>query len=267
MLIVDDNAVNRRILRYHAQGWGMECEEAAGGEEALARLGEGRVDVAVLDMQMPGMDGLMLAREWRSREAGAGRAPLVLLTSLGQGMKGEALAEAGISRCLVKPVKQHELYWALVGALGEERRPGPARRAEAAVGGGTEGGGVAGPRPLRILVAEDNPVNQKVALRQLQKLGYEAEAVSNGAEAVEAAGARAYDVILMDCQMPEMDGYTATGKIRRMGRGVRIIAMTANAMQGDREKCLEAGMDDYVSKPVRMEELKLALEKQCAALV
>jgi PAS domain S-box-containing protein len=253
VLVVDDSATNRRILELQARSWGLDVLAAASAAEALEALGRGeRFDAAVLDLQMPGVDGVALAAAIRSLGA-AGQMPLILLTSLGA---GSATASAEFAARLTKPVKASHLFNALVEALGgapaaAAERPAPVVDA-----------GLAERHPLRILIAEDFAVNQKVALGLLDKMGYRADAVANGVEAVEALRRRPYDVVLMDVQMPEMDGLEATRRIRREWPErfqPRVIAMTATAMRGDRERCLEAGMDDYISKPVRIEELQAAL--------
>ena len=207
-------------------------------------------------MHMPEMDGVTLARAIRGEATGS-EVPLVLFTSLG---RREARAEEeGFAAYLHKPIKPSQLFDALVSVLAERpvhvRERGVAR---------TELDRELGRRhPLRILLAEDNVVNQRLIQLQLKKLGVIADIAANGREAVAALDRKPYDVLLMDCQMPEMDGYEATRHVRRSGRHprLRIIAMTANAMQGDREKCLEAGMDDYLSKPTRIEDLRLTLER------
>jgi PAS domain S-box-containing protein len=256
VLVVDDNATNRRILATHLGAWGMEVEATGSPAEALAWIRGGRrFDLGILDMHMPEMDGVGLARAMREQPAGAAL-PLVLFTSLG---RREARAEAeGFAAYLHKPIKPSQLFDALVSVLAD--RPVPVRgRATAA----TDLDPDLGRRhPLRILLAEDNAVNQKLALRLLDQMGYRADVAANGLEAIAAVERQAYDVVLMDVQMPELDGLEASREInRRWGRGdrPRIVAMTANAMQGDRERCEAAGMDDYVSKPIRIEELVAAL--------
>jgi CheY-like chemotaxis protein len=259
VLIVDDNATNRRILTTQTQNWGMLPRETASPLEALEWIRRGDpFDVAFLDMHMPEMDGLTLAGEIRQyRDAQA--LPLVMLSSLG---RREAGAEAvQLAAYLTKPVRLSQLYDALVEILAEQ----PATRKRGADRGAHIDARLAERLPLRILLAEDNAVNQKLALQILRKMGYRADVAGNGLEVLEALGRQAYDVILMDVQMPEMDGLEATRYICQewpKDKRPRIIAMTANVMQGDREMCLAAGMDDYISKPVQIKELQLALERQ-----
>ena len=250
MLVVDDNATNREILSRQARAWGMIVEAVELPSEAVARIRAGdRYDVAVIDMQMPDMDGFALAREIRTADS---ELPLVLTTSLGS--VREARSATDFAAQLTKPVRASALYEALLEILG-------ARAAEqAAVADGERAEGP----PLRILLAEDNAVNQKLALLLLEKLGYRADVATNGLEALEALKRQPYDVVLMDVQMPELDGLEATRLIVERwpaGRRPRIIAMTANAMAEDREACFEAGMEDYVAKPIQPEELAAALAR------
>ncbi|HEX8559862.1 MAG TPA: response regulator [Pyrinomonadaceae bacterium] len=267
VLTVDDNATNRKILSHQLDSWGMVHAEADSGAAALEALraaaGRGEpFDLAVLDLMMPGMDGLELARAIKADPAVAATR-LVMLTSFGQRGQSETAREAGIVACLTKPVRQSQLFDCLANVMSQAP-PAPAPTS-ARADHTTKEAPVASNK--LILLAEDNVVNQKVAVRQLQKLGYRADAVANGREAVEALGRIAYDLVLMDCQMPEMDGYAATAEIRRREGAARhtpIVAMTANALEGDRAKCLAAGMDDYVSKPVRPEELAAALKRLLA---
>jgi CheY-like chemotaxis protein len=221
--------------------------------DALSLLRAGRrFDVAILDMLMPEMDGVALAREIRGLRK-EHELPLLLLTSLGR--LHEARDAVGLAAPLSKPVKASQLFDALVGVLAE---PLSARDGVPPDSDGT----TFVTSSLRVLVAEDNSVNQKLALRLLEKLGYSADVASNGLEVLEALDRQPYDVVLMDVQMPELDGLEATRQIRARwpdGRRPRIIAMTANAMPEDREACFAAGMDDYVAKPIRPEELAQAL--------
>jgi PAS domain S-box-containing protein len=265
VLIVDDNDTNRRILEDQMQVWGIHAASADGAQEALEKLqdaSQARYDVVLLDMHMPGMNGITLAKVIKA-DPKLARTRLIMLTSLGQLMDDEQLEKAGIDACLVKPVKQARLYECLTGHRSLPRKLGHETVKPAAAASGL-------PANLRILLAEDNIINQKVAVAQLRKLGYTAEVVGNGVEAVEACRKTRFDVILMDCQMPQMDGYEASQQIRELEKAgnlkaAYIVAMTANAMHGDREKCLQASMNDYLAKPVRDSELRGALTRACAA--
>ncbi len=254
MLVVDDNATNRRILALQAGKWGMQVRHTESAGEALRWLEQGEVfEVAVFDMHMPEMDGLALAiRAHALRPA----LPLVLFTSLGRREAGDT--EGLFTAYLNKPLRQSQLFDTLAGLFVAPDVPkSGGAPAKAAV---TEE--LALKHPLRILLAEDNVVNQKLAMRLLLQMGYRADLASNGLEAVEAVGRQVYDVVLMDVQMPEMDGLEASRQITSLwpaGQRPRIIAMTANAMQGDREMCLAAGMDDYITKPIRVNQLVQAL--------
>ncbi|MEO7007564.1 MAG: response regulator, partial [Caldimonas sp.] len=259
VLVVDDNATNRRILALQAGKWGMVARDTGSPAEALAWLaGDGAArdafDLAILDMHMPEMDGLELARRVRAL---APKLPLVLFSSLGRREAGDV--EALFSAYLAKPLRQSQLFDTLVSLFANDT---VARPRVAKVATPKLDPGMAARHPLRILLAEDNVVNQKLALRLLQQMGYRADLASNGIEAIESVERQAYDVVLMDVQMPELDGLDATRRIRALGEaheGLRIVAMTANAMQGDRERCMEAGMDDYLTKPIRVESLVGAL--------
>jgi GAF domain-containing protein/CheY-like chemotaxis protein/tetratricopeptide (TPR) repeat protein len=254
VLVVDDNSTNRRVLALQSAKWGMASRDTAHGSEALRWIeaGEG-FDLAILDMHMPEMDGVTLAGAIRAVRPAL---PLVLFSSLG---RREAGIEEGVFDAhLAKPIHQSQLFDTLVGLLAREPSPAPAAEPARA----RLDPEMAARHPLRILVAEDNVVNQKLALRLLQQMGYRADLASNGIEAVESVGRQAYDVVLMDVQMPEMDGLEATRRICQRfpaGQRPRIVAMTANAMQGDRDMCLAAGMDDYLTKPIRVERLVEAL--------
>jgi PAS domain S-box-containing protein len=263
VLIVDDNATNRKILKHQLSSWGMSHAEVESGAEALMELQAAAAkgnhfDLAILDLLMPGMDGFQLAEAIKSDAEIAGTR-LVLLTSAGERGDGARARAAGIAAYLTKPVRQSQLFDCLTTVINSPHiaaDPSPMP-----------------PLPLItkhslrdrtqmsdkiILLAEDNLVNQKVALRQLHKLGYRAHAVTNGREAVAALDRVPYDLILMDCQMPIMDGYEATIEIRRREGATKhtpIVAMTAHALNGDREKSLVAGMDDHITKPVNHEEL------------
>jgi GAF domain-containing protein/CheY-like chemotaxis protein/HPt (histidine-containing phosphotransfer) domain-containing protein len=258
VLVVDDNATNRRILTAHLDAWGMQARAAASPLEALdwVRAGE-RFDLGILDMHMPEMDGVELGHAIRGALAAAAP-PLILFTSLG---RREARAEReGFAAYLNKPIKPSQLFDALVSVLADQ----PARTSPRGAARTEFDPEMARRHPLRILLAEDNVVNQKLALRLLAQMGYRADLAANGLEAIDALERQTYDVVLMDVQMPELDGFEASREIVRRwprDRRPRIVAMTANAMQGDRELCEAAGMDDYVAKPVRVEELVAALER------
>ena len=275
VLVVDDNATNRQILRHQIVAWKMQKGSAASGREALGLLTAAAAagtpyGLALLDMQMPEMDGMTLARAIKADPAIASTR-LIILTSLGLQPAAAELKAAGIDAYLVKPVKQSHLFDSLVNVIGKARGEASAPQPEPVRASPSTSAPPAPLRKVRILLAEDNHINQAVAQGQLRKLGYTAAAVANGLEVLQALQQVPYDIVLMDCQMPEMDGYETTQKIRQREREalpsptqrapVYIIAMTANAMQGDREKCLAAGMDDYVSKPVRTVELLGALER------
>ncbi|MFN0084839.1 MAG: response regulator [Blastocatellia bacterium] len=260
VLLVDDNETNRRILMLQTRGWGMIPEAVASGAEALDRLRrEPAFDLAILDMHMPEMDGAMLSVEIR-RLTGIHQPPLVLLTSLATSSRQirERYNTPDFAAFLTKPVKPSLLYDALLGILSRQaarvvvhapavkREPEMARRI-----------------PMRILLVEDNVINQKVAVRLFDRLGYRVDIAGNGVEAIDALRRQPYDTVFMDVHMPEMDGLEATRRICAewpLDRP-RIIAMTANAMKEDREECMAAGMDDFVSKPVRVEELCNAIER------
>ncbi|MBD2111775.1 MULTISPECIES: response regulator [Cyanophyceae] len=256
LLVVDDNATNRKILQLQLQGWGMAVVTVDSGLAALKALETQRFDLAILDMQMPGMDGLALAEALHQRSMERSL-PLVMLTSLGW---HHSIAQQSLfAAYLTKPVKQNQLMTALAAALAKQPEavrvsPRP-RLALMDVDLGRR-------CPQRILLAEDNVVNQKVALQILRHLGYRADVAANGYEVLDALGQQPYDLVLMDVQMPEMDGLAAARQIvqRWPTRRPRLVAVTANAMQGDREQCLQAGMDDYISKPIRLEELIRVLE-------
>ena len=259
MLVVDDNATNRKVLTLQAGKWGMLPRDTESAAKALRWLEQGEVfDLAVLDMHMPEMDGLTLAGRIRALHA---KLPLVLFSSLGRREVGDT--EGLFSAYLSKPLRQSQLFDTLVGLIAPDASPQPA----AAPAKPRMDEGLARRHPLRILLAEDNVVNQKLAMRLLQQMGYRADLASNGAEAVESVARQIYDVVLMDVQMPEMDGLEATRRITGRwpeGGRPRIIAMTANAMQGDREACLAAGMDDYITKPIRVNQLLEALNNAVA---
>jgi signal transduction histidine kinase/DNA-binding response OmpR family regulator/HPt (histidine-containing phosphotransfer) domain-containing protein len=260
ILIVDDNATNRRILSRQVELWQMHSQAVGSPIEALDLLrSSSSFDVVILDMQMPVMDGVTLAREIQKLPPPVSSVPLVMLTSLGRSEVKEDMDL--FAAFLTKPIKPSSLFDALVGIFTGQSTRVLAREAKAAVQFDAQMGQQ---WPLRILLAEDNATNQKLALRILARMGYKADVAANGLEVLDALRRQLYDVVLMDVQMPEMDGLEATRSLRREfsdDRQPRVVAMTANAMQGDRELCLAAGMDDYVSKPIRIEELVEALSK------
>ena len=264
LLVVDDNPTNRRIIILQTRDWGMIASETGSPHEALQWIGRGDpFDIAILDMNMPEMDGLQLAQEIRKLPTPAAKAlPLVMLSSVGG-------REAGAEKVdwaayLTKPIKQSQLFNLLTGIF--ERAEGKAKAATRAAQTAkpTVDPQMATRHPLSLLLAEDNAFNQKLAMHLLKQMGYRADVAGNGLEAIQAVERQHYDVILMDVQMPEMDGLEASRQICArwpQGKRPRIVAMTANAMQGDREMCLQAGMDDYISKPIRPTELCEALER------
>jgi PAS domain S-box-containing protein len=268
LLVVDDNATNRRILVTMASRWGLETVAVAGAAEALASLQAATAfDVVVTDMEMPGEDGVALAREIR-RRLGERAPPIGLLSSLGRRESG---CEAGLfAATLTKPARHSQVHDAIASAIASVAArhgdAGAARSPDAPPSsGGPDAPRATAHRPERILLAEDNPVNQKVAGHMLGRLGYRVDVASNGLEAVEAVERQPYDVILMDMQMPEMDGLEATRRIvaRHPDPASRpwIVALTANALQSDVEACRAAGMDDFVTKPVTVAALQGALAR------
>jgi PAS domain S-box-containing protein len=264
VLVVDDNATYREILRRQILAWKMQANCAASGAEALKLLRAAATeckpyDLALLDVQMPEMDGLTLARAIKADPAIAGTR-LILLSGFSKRISTEEPRAAGNTDCCFKPVRQSRLFACLANALlGPSTTPRTLAKALIAPSLRSQ--------QIRVLIAEDNMVNQKVTLGQLKKLGYSADVAPDGLAVLKALERLHYDIILMDCQMPEMDGYEATRRIRaRMGdfSQPHIIAMTAHAMRGDREKCLAAGMDDYISKPVQLKALAATLARGLA---
>ncbi len=256
ILVVDDNETNRKILTLQTGKWGALTEAFETPRAALDALSDGaRFDLAVLDMHMPDMDGVSLARRVRSARPGL---PMILFSSIG--LREIEVEEGLFAAFLAKPLRQSQLFDTLVTQF----QPKSAERPAIDKGARPKTDPDLGRRhPLRILLAEDNLVNQKLATRILEQMGYRADLASNGKEALESVARQTYDVVLMDVQMPEMDGLEASRRINAQypgGDRPRIVAMTANAMQGDREMCLEAGMDDYIAKPIRVEQLIAALQ-------
>jgi signal transduction histidine kinase/CheY-like chemotaxis protein/HPt (histidine-containing phosphotransfer) domain-containing protein len=270
VLVVDDNATNRTVLLGQLAAWRMLGTSVEDGGQALDALQAAAAAgtpyaVAILDMQMPGMDGLQLARATRSIPA-LTTIPLLLLTSLGAVDRAE-LEAAGVAAALTKPARPSQLYDALARATAvggtSSATARPERRVDSTSPGRRRADDERPAATTRILVVEDNAINQQVALGLLKRLGYQAEAVANGLEALDALDRIAYTAVLMDCQMPEMDGFTATAEVRRREGAARhtpIIGLTAHAMLGAKEDCLAAGMDDYLSKPVRREDLDAVLQ-------
>jgi len=269
VLVVDDSEASRAALQRQLERWRLRAGSAADAADAMNQLRNAVAEqnpyaVTLIDMQMPGMDGLTLARTIRGDPLLAATS-LLILAPFGQRLDPELMKEAGISQCLIKPVKQSRLLDALAdtthpASSAAVQPPSRSRSPETRAARPTQ--------PLRILLAEDNAVNQKLALRQLRKLGYPATAVGNGAEVLQEVERFAYDVILMDCQMPELDGYEVTQRIREFekrsnarGAPVYIIAVTAHALDGDRERCLSAGMNDYLTKPLHIAQLESALSR------
>jgi signal transduction histidine kinase/DNA-binding response OmpR family regulator len=257
VLIVDDNASNRLLLKLQTERWGMRARDTNSPAVALEWIVQGDpFDVALLDYQMPEMDGIALAREIRAAR-GAHALVLILLSSTGQVAGPSAHANAGFAAGLSKPLRLSHLRDRLLETVGDRRDTSTGAVPPVARDVGS-------PVPLRILLAEDNAINQKVALRLLERLGYGADVVGDGRQALARLDHAVYDVILMDVQMPEMDGLEASRAICARwaaSERPRIIAMTAEAMQGDRDKCLAAGMDDYIVKPVTLDRLAAALAK------
>jgi len=259
ILIIDDHFSRGQILQEYLAAWKMRSD-LVGGAQALRHLRAAAEEkdsypLAIIDADLPNVDRLALAREIKTDPQTAGTR-LILLTEFGRRFDLTELRGAGISDCRFKPVRQSALFDCLTNTLLETAPPARAPVASSA--------DTSSLHPERILIAEDNAVNQKVALGQLRKLGYRADAVGNGFEALQALSQVPYDIVLMDCHMPGMDGYEAAAAIRQREKGVHrtwIVAMTANAISGDREQCLAAGMDDYVSKPVRTTDLADALER------
>ena len=266
VLIVDDNPTNRHILHCQLSSWKMVPTCVSSGKEALSTLKNALAtkpfDLAILDMQMPEMDGLMLARTIKADAATAGIC-LMILTSMGH-MSSEETQKAGVAAYLTKPVKQSLLYDQIASVVsGIPKEAMPERAMQKDVHSSSPA-----TKSTRILVAEDNVINQMVTLGQLQKLGYCADLAVNGLEVLIALRKKDYEIILMDCQMPQMDGYEATRRIRAdssLARQPKIIAVTAHAMAGDSAKCLASGMDDYISKPVKLEDMGAKIARWEAA--
>jgi CheY-like chemotaxis protein len=266
VLIVDDNAVNRRVLREQIATWEMRSGSYSSGPEALTELEAARrhgdpYQFVLLDFQMPAMDGAAVAAAIKARPE-LRNTIVLLLTSVGHIGEVRGLEGAQVDACLVKPVRQSQLLNAITTAWSRQQATAPPAQHDTPRAKPPEAGRFAG-RGIRVLVAEDNIVNQKVAARMLERLGVRADVAANGREAVDMFERLPYDLVMMDCHMPEVDGYMATGEIRRRhpDRRVPIVAMTAEAMEGCRETCLNSGMDDYIAKPVKLEDVAEALER------
>jgi CheY-like chemotaxis protein len=260
VLVIDDNSTNRRILKNQLEQWKLVPSLADSGKQALEILSQSPgFDLVLTDMQMPEMDGVQVTQSIREIHP---HLPVILLSSIGDERTKQ---HPGLfSSILTKPVKQNMLCKNILAGLRKTDKSA-AQEQKAQQKLHTD---FANQYPLRILVVEDNPVNQKLAARVLSKLGYVPDAAWNGLEAIQAVNKVRYNLLLMDMQMPEMDGLEATRKIRS-STGLQqpvIIAMTANAMQGDRDQCIQAGMDDYISKPIDLEELVGLLEKWAVSL-
>ena len=258
VLVVDDNATNRRILKDMLTNWGMAPVTASGATQALQVLEDARdegdpIRIVISDVNMPDIDGIQLARDILSRDLLPGSS-VVMLTSGARPDDANQLREIGVQSHLMKPIKQSELFGAMVMSLDEQ-----AVIATGAIESKEDTTKRAAARQLHILLAEDNTVNQKLALGILGSLGHDVVVANNGLEAIAAVARDSFDLVLMDVQMPEMDGLTATRQIRdeerARGGHIPIVAMTAHAMKGDREDCLASGMDDYLTKPIRLQEM------------
>jgi len=278
VLIVDDNEVNRRVIHEQISNWGMRNGSFASGEQALQAIREAQAagdpyHFVVADYQMPGLDGAALAMAIDS-DSTLDKPVIVILTSVGQLSEAKGLQSSAVQACLPKPVRPSQLLNALATAWSGKKAAVLAS-GDQTTAGNSHGGAV--PRvagrfagsALRLLVVEDNVVNQRVAFRMLERLGLCADVAGNGREALEMLGLLSYDVIFMDCQMPEMDGYEAAAEIRRRegpNRHVTIIAMTADVLKGSRERCLDAGMNSFISKPVKLDDLIKALQNKMTSM-
>jgi len=267
VLVVDDHPTNRRILELQTRHWGMRPDLTHDGELALPMMLEALAagdpyELVLLDMGLPGRDGLEVAREIRA-DARLACARLVLLSSMLQRAQADEVRAAGFDGFLVKPLRESRLLECLQAVAGRtldedvaELEPTPLVTEESLTDSQFR-------RRSRILLAEDNAINRRVAVRMLEKMGYRVDVAEDGQQAVEACARTPYDIVLMDCQMPVLDGFQATARLRELERegGPRptIVAMTAHAMPGDRERCLAAGMDDYVTKPIKIDELARVL--------
>jgi len=265
MLVVDDTPTSRQIIHQQLARAKMLDFYAGSGEEAMTVL-RGHVaagtpfDAALIDIDMSGMDGLTLAQSIQA-DPTLRNVRIIMLAALHRRLSTSVMQTTGIAACLAKPVRESRLFDTLVDVLCAEGHGNPLCSDQPVAGQG--GLAFSEIKDVRVLVAEDNAVNQRLVLRQLKKLGYYADAVSNGHEVLQALRQVPYDIILMDCQMPEMDGYEVSRAIRQEQSGSRpyIIALTANAMHGDRERCLQAGMNDYLTKPLQLADLESSLQR------
>jgi signal transduction histidine kinase/DNA-binding response OmpR family regulator len=271
VLYVDDHAKSRQLVQADLARCGLVCDVAADGQEALRAIRRARAEgtpfaLAIIDMHMPGPSGLDVARIVAGDRTLSGTR-IVLLTSLADRIATDPSIDVGVVESVMKPVRRRALYEAIAAALQPPAK-GEGRPVVRAAAPSIKDAPLTA-QPIRILVAEDNLVNQRVVLGLLAKLGHRADAVRNGLEAVKAVEAGAYELVFMDCQMPELDGFEATRRIRRLPGAcgaVPIVALTANAMQGDRERCLEVGMNDYITKPVDVGRLGAAVQRFLPAL-
>ena len=259
VLVVDDNEVNRRILQGMLLNWWMRPKVVADGKAALEALQRANdtgdpVQLILMDGMMPGMDGKEVASRIKS-DPGLKQVPVVLLTSTTHPDYARQCLELGVEGYLTKPVKQTELLQLILSLLGSQKKQPAVEKPEA----------VLPIRGVHVLLVEDNPVNQQIAIRMLERRGHSVKAVGNGREALDLLDTEHFDVVLMDVQMPDMDGFEATAAIREReshtAAHIPIVAMTAHTMEGDRERCLGAGMDDYITKPIRPQVLYRTIEE------
>ena len=270
--MVDDNRTNLEILKGYMETWNCYCDVAESGEMALSLMNavakvNAPFDAVILDMRMPEMDGADLGKRIKD-DPNLKETTMIMLTS--QGLRGDAtrMKKIGFAAYLTKPIRRSQFYDCLVNVLGDKQLTPQKKRSQIITKHS-----ISDERrsKTRILIVEDNIVNQKLALRMIEKFGFQADVAANGKEALRALENFRYDVVLMDIQMPEIDGLEATRIIRDpqsmvIDHNVRIIAMTAHAMKGDRENCLDAGMNDYVSKPIQPQELLDAIERSISCL-
>ncbi len=267
ILIVDDNATNRHILRDLLNSWNCQYDEVPGGIEAMDKLQSAvkhrePFDIALIDMQMPRMDGAILGEKIKQHPL-IDRTILVMMTSMGDKGDAKRFLKIGFAGYLTKPVKPSQLFDTLCAVMGKHHQQATSDSLQIV---NRHTLAEDRKRRIKILLVEDNVVNQRVATLQLEKLGYNVDIANNGYEAISALEKDSYNIVLMDCQMPELDGYAATAEIRSpnskvVNHKIPIIAMTANAMEGDKEKCLNAGMDNYLTKPINPQDLADMLDK------